>query len=109
MIDIKNQAAIRKLTLEDLYDDAIERKDRVAMDWLDAQALLEVERKTKSGEVVMVSKPIISVRMEYLKKFLGYTTPAKSSYDREKAKLDRINKRKHMIAEKRIAFNNFAD
>ena len=108
MIDIKDQAAIRKLTLEDLYDDAIERKDGVAIDWLDEQALMEVERKTKNGEIVKVSKPIISVRMEYLKKFLGYTTPAKSSYDREKAKMDRINKRKQMIAEKRIAFNNLA-
>lgn len=108
MIDIKDQVAIRKLTLEDLYDDAIERKDGVAIDWLDEQALMEVERKTKNGEIVKVSKPIISVRMEYLKKFLGYITPAKSSYDREKAKMDRINKRKQMIAEKRIAFNNLA-
>lgn len=99
-IDITNQSAIRKLTLQDLVDDAVERKDKAALRWLEDESSKQVMRKKKnSDEMVEVTKPIISIRAEYLKTFLGYTPqPAKSTYNSDAAKAKRNAARKAMFS-----------
>lgn len=96
-IDIKDQKAIRKLTLDDLMEDAVERNDKEALRWLEDEAFKTATRKNKAGEDVVVSKPLISTRAEYLRKFLGYVPAPNKSYDREKEKAKRD-------AEKRAKF-----
>lgn len=99
-IDITNTVAIRKLTLQDLINDAVERNDKEALRWLEDESSKQVTRKKKnSEETVEVTKPIISIRSEYLKKFLGYTPqPAKSTYNKDAAKEKRNAARKAMFA-----------
>lgn len=98
MIDIKDQAAIRKLTLENLIDDAVERNDKEALRWLEDETFKMVKRKKKdSDETIEADNPIISIRAEYLRKFLGYVPAPNKAYDREKEKAKRD-------AEKRAKF-----
>jgi len=72
MIDTTNQAAIRKITLKDLVDDAVERNDKPALRWLEDESGKQVERKKSDGTVYMVDKTIVAIRAEYLRKFLDY-------------------------------------
>lgn len=98
MIDIKDQAAIRKLTLENLVEDAVERNDKEALRWLEDEAFKMVERKKKdSDETVEAANPIISIRAEYLRKFLGYV-PAHKTYNKEAARAKREAEKKAMFA-----------
>ena len=98
-IDITNQELIRKLTLQDLIDDAIERKDKEALRWLEDEAFKQVTRKKKdSDETVEVTNPIISIRAAYLRKFLGYEPQPNKPYNKEAAKAKRIADRKAMFA-----------
>ena len=98
-IDISNQELIRKLTLQDLIDDAIERKDKEALRWLEDEAFKQVTRKKKdSDETVEVTNPIISIRAAYLRKFLGYEPQPNKPYNKEAAKAKRIADRKAMFA-----------
>jgi hypothetical protein len=96
-IDITNQEQIRKLTLDDLMEDAVERKDKEALRWLEDEAFKTTTRKNKAGEEITVSKPLISIRAEYLRKFLGYVPAPSKSYNSEKEKAKRD-------AEKRAKF-----
>lgn len=98
MIDIKDQAAIRKLTLEDLINDAVERNDKEALRWLEDEAFKMVERKKKdSDETVEAANPIISIRAEYLRKFLGYV-PSYKTYNKEAARAKREAEKKALFA-----------
>ena len=96
-IDIKDQMAIRKLTLDDLIEDSIERNDREAFRWLEDESFKTTTRKNKAGEDIVVSKPLITTRAEYLRKFLGYVPAPNKAYNREKEKAKRD-------AEKRAKF-----
>lgn len=83
-IDIKNQEAIKKLTLDDLINDAVERGDIKALDWLEKEAHTKKPRKKADGTTYEANKSIIEIRPLYLKEFLGYK--AKSSRASEEAK-----------------------
>lgn len=74
-IDITNQEVIRKLTREDLINDAVERGDKTALRWLEDEFFKMVPVKDKNGKETGEFKPnpLISIRAEYLRKFLGYT------------------------------------
>lgn len=99
-IDITNTEALRKLKLQDLVDDAVERNDKDALRWLEDESSKQVTRKKKnSDETVEVTKPIITVRAEYLKKYYNYQPqPAKSTYNKDVAKAKRNAARKAMFA-----------
>lgn len=78
-IDVTNQEQIRKLTLKDLVEDAVERNDKTALRWLEDESNSQVERKKSDGSTYMVDKTIVSIRAEYLRKFLNYEPKTKYS------------------------------
>ena len=71
MIDIKN-VNIQRLKLTDLIEDAVERNDKEAIEWLRTEAKKKVERKKKNGSVTQVYQPANMFRIEYLTRFCGY-------------------------------------
>lgn len=94
-IDITNQEAIKKLTLDDLLADAVERGDIEAIDWLEKEACTKKTRKKEDGTEYLANKSIIEIRPLYLKKFLAYKP--KSVRTSEEAK-----KRKREEKEKKL-------
>lgn len=90
-INLSSQEEIRKLTLKDLIADAVERKDKDALKWLQEESAKKVERKREDGTVYEVDKSIVSIRAEYIKKFLDYK-PA-STLSKEMAKTRKREKR----------------
>jgi len=100
-IDITNQEAIRKLKWEDLVQDAVERKDKTALRWLEDKSVETKERVNKeTGETTTVNLSIVEVRAEYLKKFLAYVPVGKQNAEARKAaeKAKREAKRKSLFA-----------
>lgn len=71
MIDINN-VNIQKLKLADLINDAAERKDKEALEWLHEQAMKKVEGKDKDGNATEKFQPVNMFRVEYLERFCGY-------------------------------------
>lgn len=71
MIDITN-VNIQKLKLTDLIEDAVERNDKEAIEWLRAEAKKKVARKGKDGTITQAYQPVNMFRVEYLTKFCGY-------------------------------------
>lgn len=63
---------LTKLTLDDLIKDAVERKDKEALEFLKENSAKEITRKNKQGKKITVNQPITAYRMEYLKQFCGY-------------------------------------
>lgn len=101
IIDISNQEVIRKLKWDDLVNDAVERKDKAALRWLEDKSTETKERINKeTGETTKVNLSIVEVRAEYLKKFLGYVPMGKQNAEVRKAaeKAKREAKRKAMFA-----------
>lgn len=90
-IDISNHDEIRKLKLEDLVADAVERKDKKALEWLKEESAKKDTRKREDGTTYEVDKSIVSIRAKYLKDFLGYK-PA-SARSKEEAKARKREKR----------------
>ncbi len=82
-IDIAT-AELNKLTLDDLIADAVARKDRAALKWLQEQANEMKTRKKEDGSTYEVRKSIVEIRPAYLKDFLKYQS--KSEAAKEKAK-----------------------
>lgn len=83
-IDLNNIEACRKLTLNDLVADAVERKDKKALVWLQEQSVTMVERTKEDGTKYQVNKSIVSIRAEYFKKFLDYKPKGKLSAEQAK-------------------------
>ena len=75
MINIHN-VNIQKLKLNDLIEDAVERNDNAAIEWLRAEAKKKVDRKGKDGAVTQAYQPVNMFRVEYLTKFCGYQKKA---------------------------------
>ena len=94
-IDITNQEAIKKLTLDDLLNDAVERGDAEAIDWLDKEAHTKKNRTKADGTTYKANKSIVEIRPEYLKKFLEYKPKGNRSSEQAKA-------RKRQEAEKKL-------
>jgi len=91
-IDLTNQEKIRKLKRDDLIADAVERKDKTALRWLEDEFFKQVPVKDKDGKDTdaMKPKPLITIRSEYLVKFLGYKpTVNYFKVAREKKKAER--------------------
>ncbi|MGI6173371.1 MAG: hypothetical protein ACOYI8_05660 [Christensenellales bacterium] len=84
-IDITSKEAIRKLTLKDLVDDAVERKDIEALRYLEDESSRK-ETKTKAdGTTYEANINIIKIRTGYLKKFLNYVPQSELSKDAKSA------------------------
>lgn len=62
---------IMAMSLDDLIADAIARKDKSAIQWLQKETARKDIRK-RDGKEVEVSHSIISLKFDYAKKFLGY-------------------------------------
>ena len=71
MININN-VNIQKLKLNDLIEDAVERKDNAAIEWLRTEAKKKIDRKGKDGTITHAYQPVNMFRVEYLTKFCGY-------------------------------------
>lgn len=97
-IDITNQEAIRKITWEDLVADAVERKDKDALRWLEDKSTQTVSRKRADGTTYEVNVSIVTVRAEYLHKYLGYE-PIGNEAAKAKKRAQREEKRAAMFAE----------
>ncbi len=94
-ININDKDAIKKLTLDDLINDAVERGDIKALDWLEKEAKTKKTRNKQDGTQYSANKSIVEIRPEYLKKFLSYKP--KGSRSSEEAK-----KRKREQAEQKL-------
>ena len=66
-----DNAVYNKATIDDLINDAVERGDIEALNWLDKESGTTVERKRK-GQVIKAKKNISQIRAEYRVKFLDY-------------------------------------
>ena len=78
-IDLNNSDVLKKLTLDDLIADAVERKDMAALEWLEKEANTTKERTKQDGTKYEVKKGIVEIRAAYIKKFLGYEPKGKAS------------------------------
>lgn len=85
-IDLNNQEAIRKLTLKNLIDDAVERDDEEALDFLKTESAKKETRTRKDGTTYETIKSIISIRTQYLKDYLKYVPQSSLSEEEQKAK-----------------------
>ena len=85
-IDITNQEALKKLTLKDLIADAVERKDKKALEWLKKEANAKKQRAKADGTTYEVNKSIVEIRAAYVKAFLGYQPKGKKSAEAAKAR-----------------------
>lgn len=92
-IDINDKEALKKLTLDNLIDDAVERGDIKALDWLEKEANTTKTRKRADGAEYEAKKSIVEIRPEYLKKFLNYKKTSKSSEESKKRKKDAQQKK----------------
>ena len=85
----------KKATLNELVDDALARKDRKALKWLDIESAKKEERNRKNG-TISVKQSISKIRSEYAKQFLNYkpNTPTFAEQARkrkqEKAEQERL-------------------
>lgn len=90
MIDINNMN-IKEITLEDLVNDAIDRKDREALEWLKTESTKEIACKGKNDTTIMKRQPVQKYRTRYLELFCGYKktdvakTTAKQKSDKKLA------------------------
>ena len=79
----------KKATLEDLVMDAVARKDKKALEWLDTESAKKEERNRKKGTIT-VKRSISKIRAEYAKQFLNYKPNApKSSEQARKRKQEK--------------------
>lgn len=88
MIDINN-VNIQKLKLTDLINDAVERNDKEAIEWLKSEAMKMVECKSKDGTVTQKYQSVNMFRVEYLTRFCGYEKKAavKLTAEQKRAKM----------------------
>ena len=66
----------QKAKLTDLVADAVARKDKDALDWLNEESAKK-ENRTRKGVTSKVSKNIAAIRAAYAKKFLNYKPNSK--------------------------------
>lgn len=90
MIDVKN-VNIQKLTLVDLVNDAVDRKDKAALEFLQAESKKKVERKRKDGSTVIVMQPVNQYRVAYLTKFCGYVKKSSVKLNAEQKREKKLN------------------
>ena len=85
----------KKATLNDLVGDALARKDKKALKWLETESAKKEERNRKKGTIT-VKRSISKIRAEYAKQFLNYKPNAPKSAEQarkrkqEKAEQERL-------------------
>lgn len=103
-----NDTTYNDATLDDLINDAIERGDIEALNWLDTESGTFVERK-RNNKVIKVRKSISKIRAEYRTTFLDYKADNKKSAEiarQRKAKEEEAKRKaKFEEARKRLAEN----
>lgn len=98
-IDITKPSSFKDLGIDELIEDAIERGDNKALDWLEEQSIAKkLRRKKNSEETYEVNMPISEIRANYLKDFLHYKP--KSSTSKAKAKAEKDEKRRKEMLDK---------
>ena len=92
-IDLTKPETFKKLTLDDLINDAVEREDMEALKWLQTQSQIMKDRKREDGTIYKVRKSVVEYRPEYLKKFLKYKPAATPASEKAKqAKRDKAQR-----------------
>jgi hypothetical protein len=92
-IDLTKPENFKKLTLEDLINDAVAREDVEALEWLKVQSNTMKTRKKEDGTTYEVRKSVVEYRPEYLKVFCKYQPVATPSKERAKqAKKDKAQR-----------------
>lgn len=96
-INLEDTKALQELDLEALIADAVERKDKEALRWLEDETNKTITRTNKkSGKEYETVRSIVSIRSEYLTKFLRYNPKSKQ---KEEEKKERKAKIKQMFAD----------
>lgn len=85
-LNISTQEAIKKITLDNLIDDAVERGDIKALDWLEKEANSKKTRTKADGTKYEVNKSIVEIRPNYLKLFLKYQPKGRGTSEAAKAR-----------------------
>lgn len=101
-IDLTNSDILKKLTIDDLIADAVERADDAALDWLEKESNTMKERTKQDGTKYEVKKGIVEIRAAYIKKFLDYKPKGKASTEAAK-KRAREKKQKELDEKFRAA------
>lgn len=84
MLDTSSQEAIRHITMDDLIDDCVARKDIDALRWLEDERQKEETRTNKkTGKTYTVNRSLVSIRAEYLQKYYRYEPKSSSTTKRE--------------------------
>lgn len=97
-IDISNPDTFKKLTIDDLINDALERKDVKALKWLQEEANSTKERTRDDGTKYEVRKSIVEIRAAYVKDILGYKS--KSEAAKERARQAKKEKSQKLLDDK---------
>lgn len=63
---------IMKMSIDDLIADAVERKDKAALLWIQKE-MSKKDIRNKDGKEIEVAHSITTLKFDYAKKFLGYT------------------------------------
>lgn len=85
MIDITNPDSIKAIKrVEQLIEDAVERNDINALNWLQDEAYSTKTRKGDDGTIRVVKKSITEIRAAYIKQFLNYKTKSEASKAKSK-------------------------
>lgn len=103
MIDVNNVDIKSLKSVDDLYNDAVDRKDNEAINWIEEQSIKMIKRKVKDEngveKVIDVLQPFKNYRKDYLKKFCGYKEKSKVMTAEEK-ELAKQKRRKKAIEER---------
>lgn len=92
-IDLTKPELFKKLTLDDLMLDAVERNDEKALRWLQDQSNKMSTRKKEDGTEYKVRQSVVQYRTTYLKEFCGYKpAPAPSKEKAKLAKKDKVQR-----------------
>ena len=88
---------IMAMSIDDLIADAVKRKDKEALLWIQQEAHKKDIRK-KDGKDIEVSHSIISLKFDYAKKFLGYSPKDKVKNYEELRKRSQEKKKRALDA-----------
>lgn len=97
-INLNKPEEFKKLKLEDLINDAVEREDMEALKWLQEKSNTMKTRKREDGTTYEVRMSVVEYRPQYLKEFLKYKPVATPS--KEKAKQAKKDKAQRELDDK---------
>ena len=77
------EVKIPEITLDDLIADAVARKSKEGLEYLQQESTKQVKR-TLRGVEMMIDQPLNIYRINYLKKYCGYKTKAERAKEADK-------------------------